>query len=132
MTKKRLFIFSGGASVILVLLNYIGTFSLCGGREYNACMDIIFDAMLILFPVIPLFLFSLITIKMREEIFQYWWKFARFLIPASMLTILISPSYTHNWMFPIEKGTVALASSAFFLIASLFIIAHKSLQSGKK
>lgn len=122
MTKKRILIFAGIVSVILMVLNYIGTFNLCGGKIYGVCMDILFDLIMFFVPIIPLFIFSLITYLMRENVFQLWWRFARVWIPISMLAILISPSNSHNWMFPIEKGTVAFVSSVLFTIISLILI----------
>lgn len=132
MTKKRLLITTGFLSLFFIVLDRIGTFHLCGGKEYNSCVDIAYNLIVISFPIIPLFLFSLITFKMREEIFQPWWKFARVWIPVSMLAILISPSSSSNFIFPIEKGTVAFFSSALFVVISLVIIARQSLQLRKK
>lgn len=77
---------------------------------------------LILLPTIPLFIFSLVTYKMREKVFQAWWNFARIWIPISMLAILLSPSSTHNWMFPIEKGSVVFFSSILFILVSVILI----------
>ena len=122
MTKKRLLVITGIASIFLVAFNFIGTFNLCGGREYSVCMDVVFNIFMILFPIIPLFLFSLITYKMQDSVFQAWWRFARIWIPISMLAILVSPSNTHNWMFPIEKGTVAFFSAVLFVVISLILI----------
>lgn len=122
MTKKRILVFTGIVSVLLAVLNYIGTFNLCGGQTYGVCMDIIFDLIMLFVPIILLFIFSLITYSMKENVFQSWWKFARIWIPISMFAILISPSNSHNWMFPVEKGTVAFFSSALFLIISLILI----------
>ncbi|NLC31443.1 MAG: hypothetical protein GX765_05340 [Candidatus Moranbacteria bacterium] len=122
MTKKRLLVITGIASIFLVAFNFIGTFNLCGGREYSVCMDVVFNIFMILFPIIPLFLFSLITYKMQDNVFQAWWRFARIWIPISMLAILVSPSNTHNWMFPIEKGTVAFFSAVLFAVISLILI----------
>lgn len=113
---------SGLISIALIIFNEIGTFKLCGGQSYGDCMDMLSDAMLIFFPIIPLFIFSLITYKMRDEIFQSWWRFARIWVPISMILILLTPSYTHNWMFPIMKSNVALLLSAIFIIASLIKI----------
>ncbi|NTW27568.1 MAG: hypothetical protein HGA36_04545 [Candidatus Moranbacteria bacterium] len=131
MTKKNVLLISGIISLALIFVNAIGTFRLCGGREYGICMDVVFNIIEILLPIIPLFIFSLITFKMQDKIFQAWWKFARIWVPLSMLAILISPSYTHNWMFPIEKGTVSFFSSTLFIIASTILIAHQSYKSRK-
>ena len=72
-------------------------------------------------PFVFLLLFSLITFRMREETFNAWWKLARIWIPVSMLAIIISPSYANNWMFPIEKGNVAVFLSLAFIIASTLV-----------
>ena len=74
---------------------------------------------------IPLFLFSLITYKMREEVYQAWFRFVCWWIPLSVLLIFIAPEYSHDWLYPIEKGSVALLTSAIFLIVSLLIIVAK-------
>jgi len=39
-----------------------------------------------------------------------------------MLAILIAPEYSSDWMYSIEKGTVAFATSALFALVSLIII----------
>ena len=125
MNKKKLAIVTGILSVVLVTLNFIGTFRLCGAKDYGSCMDVFYNIIINLFPIIPLFIFSLITYKMREEVYQTWWKFARVWIPASMLAILIAPSYANNWMFPIEKGNVAAFFSLVFVVSSILIIASR-------
>jgi len=41
--------------------------------------------------LIPIFIFSLITYKMREEVFQSWWRFVRWFAPVIILvTFLIN------------------------------------------
>jgi len=111
---KKALVISGIVSMVLIIFNIIVTFHLCGGRDYGVCMDVVFDIVIVLFPIIPLFIFSLVTYLMKESVFQAWWRFARVWILASMLAILVSPSNSHNWMFPIEKGTVAF-SHLYFL-----------------
>jgi hypothetical protein len=128
--KTKLFFTSGIISVVLILINYIGTYKTC--NDIFECTEILYAAMIVLFPIIPLFIFSLITYKMREEIFEIWWKFARIWIPVSMLAILIAPSYTHNWILPIVKGTVAFASVVLFVIISLALIIWQSNKERKK
>jgi len=84
------------------------------------------------FPTIPLFIFSLITYKMKDQVFQSWWKFARVRILVSMLPILISPSYSYALMFPLEKGVVALFFSAIFVGISTILIVYQSFSLRKK
>ncbi|MBP6929447.1 MAG: hypothetical protein KBB77_00765 [Candidatus Moranbacteria bacterium] len=130
MTKKSVLFVSGTVTIILIILDRLGTFRLCGANEYGSCMDVLYSAIIFFLPIIPLFLFSLITYKMSEEVFQDWWRLARIFIPLAMFLILITPAYTHNWMFPVVKGTVAVALSGLFVIISLFRItlAHRRLK----
>ena len=101
------------------------SFSYICDRAHDDSMVYVF------FLFIPLFIFSLITYKMREGIFESWWKFARIWIPLSMLAVIISPSYG-NWMIPIEKGTVAFALSVLFVIISLVLIIWQSVKERRK
>jgi len=123
-TKKWILLGSGSLTVILLLVNWIGTFKLCGANEYGSCMDTLASTMITFFPIIPLFIFSLITYKMRKEVFNTWRIFAAVGAPLSMLAILIAPEYGNSFI-PVEKGTVALFSSLLFSIISLGIILWK-------
>jgi hypothetical protein len=66
---------------------------------------------------------------MREEVYQAWFRFARWWIPLSMVLILISPEYSGDWMYPITKGTVAFLTSGIFIVVSVLIIFVKLLRS---
>lgn len=115
---------------MLLVVNFIGTYKVCS--NIFECTELLVASMLILFPIIPLFLFSLITYKMSETVFQDWWRFARIFIPLAMFLILITPAYTHNWMFPVVKGTVAVTLSALFVLISIIriILVHRRLKQG--
>ena len=135
MTRKIIVLLSGLFGAGLAAIIYKGTYFWCdllikNGHE-SGCPFVMSDIKFILFPIIPLFIFSLITYKMQEEVFQFWWKFARVWIPLSMLGILLSPSYSSNWMFPIEKGNVALFSMILFAIVSVSMIAYKHFELKK-
>lgn len=123
MKKKKLVIGSlFGVAILIVFL----IVSIEGWCNFNfLCQRPHDDSVaLILFPIVPLFIFSLITFKMREEIWETWWKFARVWTPLSMLVILFSPS-TGNWMIPIEKGSVAFVSMCTFAFISIVLILMK-------
>ena len=83
-------------------------------------------------PIIPLFFFSLITYKMRDEVFRAWLRFAYAWIPLSLLLIFLAPEYTYDWMYPVVKGTVAFFSSLLFACISLIIILVSWLRSRSK
>src|SRR3989344_3055223 len=120
ISKKTLLWSSGIITAILIILNWIGTFKLCGGQEYGQCMDFSYSLIIGFFPVIPLFILSFITYKMREEVYRAWLRFSYVWIPLSMILIFLAPQYASDWMFPIEKGTVAFFSSLLLIIWKYF------------
>jgi hypothetical protein len=90
-------------------------------------MDCIFrwhNTLLVFLPVLPLFLLSLITYKLRDEVFIRWMKFARWWVPMTMFFILIAPGVSGG-LAPLDKGRVGFFFSLLFLVISLVLIAWK-------
>lgn len=100
-------------------MNYVGR---CGMISNVIAYTVAYIA-----PLIAMLIFSLLTYWMRDNVYQAWFKFARWAIPLSMLLIFLAPEYSHDWMYPIEKGTVAFFSSVIFSILSIIIIGTKYL-----
>lgn len=125
--KKIVLLISFVFSLLLFIISIKGTYYYCGG-VYGRCVEMLHLFSLVFFPILPLFLFSLITYFMREEIFQAWWRFARVWVPASMVAILLAPAYASDWMFPIDKGRVAFFFSVVFVIVSLILIIREKLR----
>lgn len=119
--KKIVLIISFIFSLFLFIISIKGTYYYCGG-VYGICVEMFHLFSLVFFPILSLFLFSLVTYFMREEIFQVWWKFARVWIPLSMIAIILAPSYASDFMFPVDKGRVAFFASSLFLLTSLILI----------
>ena len=125
--KNILICTSGVIFILLVIIGSVGTYNLCNSN--GQCINVLHNFFLHFLPFSVLFIFALITYWMREEIYRAWFKFARWWIPLSMILILISPEYSHDWMYRIEKGTVAFATSLLFVIVSLIIIITKLASS---
>lgn len=91
--KKIIF----GASIFGTLILYsffhtreLGICELYCGSAIDKYQDIFF-----IFPIV--FLFSLITFRLRESVFLAWWKFARLAIPLIFITsFIISLELHHN------------------------------------
>ncbi len=134
--KKTLAIFIGGfvLQVILVLFAYSNLFESC--YDNLPCREGFLSLVTIISPYthlfIPLFIFSFVTYRMREEIYQAWFRFTRWWIPLSMLAIFIAPEYSNDWLYPIEKGGVALAVIVVFCTVSILIIGVKYASIRKK
>ena len=129
LTKKVVLYLSGIIAMGLVIIGTFGTYALCNSNEL--CINILHQLFLHFLPFGLVFLFSLITYWMREKVYQAWFRFARWWIPLSMLLILISPEYSGDWMYPIEKGSVALLTCTLFGIVSILIIAVKLLRPNR-
>src|SRR3989338_9979434 len=90
-TKKKVLIISASYPIffgVIFLLSQVCQFGTwCSVSENSALGLIIF----ILFPLLPVFLFSLITYKLHQEVFDHWMKFALWATPLLMvLTFLIN------------------------------------------
>jgi hypothetical protein len=129
MNKKILLIVSGLVSILVIAIgNTELTYDYCASAD-TPCVDLVYDIVLTFVPIIPLFILSLITYKMRDEVYRAWLRFAYVWIPLSMLLIFLAPEYSADWMFPIVKGTVAFFSSLLFAGISLILIIYKYFAS---
>jgi len=89
----------------------------------------------LLAPLILLVPFSLLTYKMREEVFRAWLHFAYWWIPLSIvLTLLASGGSGGGFGIPnvFDQEFVAFVFSVLFAIISLVIILWKYLATRKK
>src|SRR3989338_3458221 len=87
-TKIILLAVSGIISVLLLVLNHVGTENLCVWSGWDtAYISKWFDIIITFTPILPLFLFSLITFFMREHVFRNW---ARFALPGVALSMLLT------------------------------------------
>jgi len=121
-TKRNVFIFSliGGGIFLFFLLALLYNF--CGPYR-SVCKDIYG---VIVYPFSPfpfVFLFSLITYKMRDEVFQAWWRFARFFVPVIMLVTFLINSRSRSGGMGIS-GAIAGSFDMFIigLFYAIFII----------
>jgi hypothetical protein len=143
MTKKIVLWSSGVISFIILILNYVGTYNLCrvqnGGVKFldtlsslftYGCTDFLYDIIIIFEIFLPLFLLSLITYKMRDEIFRTWMKFTYVWVPLTLILVFIAPEYQNSWLPIYEKGFVSFVMSFLFLLISLIliIVRHISLK----
>lgn len=113
--KKNVLWISSIVIMLLLFIAYIQNGDICYSRSWcNNLWDTINIVSEIILIFIPIFFFSLITYKMREEVFQSWWRFARWFVPVIMLvTFLVNSQGRSGGM-----GISGVISSSF----NLFII----------
>lgn len=133
LTKKKVLLIGLlGTTIFFSPYLYNQTFG-CYGSSSFFCSSLyeIVAIITILFPF--LMLFSIITYKMKNEIFDAWRNFSTWFIPLSAFIILIAPEDHTSFIAPSTK-TMAMGTFLFlYFFISLAIIARKSYQlRGKK
>jgi hypothetical protein len=110
-------------SVLLISLAYVFYFVaaflislVCEADRCRIHDDSILGWLLLYFIfLIPVFIFSLITYKMREEVFRAWWRFALWFVPVIMLVTFLFNSQNRG------GGMVATMAGGFdILIIGIF------------
>ncbi len=139
--KKNITITSVIAAVILLVWGSIGNVKLCGIDTFGhwllvtlldwGCIETLWNIGILLLPILPVALFSLITYKMREDIFIVWINFAKWWIPLTIFLTLIAPASDSSFL-PVNKGSVAFVMTALFSALSFCIIIAKWARKEKK
>lgn len=126
MSKTNILIVSSIGSLLFLLFLFAKDLGFCAFVS-SSCADMFDPIAENLLVFVVLLLFSLITYKMRDEVYRAWLRFSYFWIPLSMVLILLSPEYSGGYipLYSITKSSVAFVSSLLFVIISLTIIAWK-------
>lgn len=130
LTKKNVLIISSFFSLVFLVLLFLVIENLCGIYSRD-CKNIFGFTTGFVFPFPIVFLFSLITYKMRDEVFQAWIKIARWWVLASILLVLIMPSDNGPFL-PLDKGHVAVLMSVLFTTASIVSILEVTVRLRSK
>lgn len=118
--RKILVVGTGIVSVSTGLALYFSE-SICSASNIT-CIDTL---VLLLSPVLPAFIFSLITYFMRDAVHKAWARFSLVFVPVSMLLILITPESGGGGFGPsisFGKGDTAFLASVLFVLISMGII----------
>ena len=105
ISKKIVLNFSAVLTIIILSVFYFGTYALC--RNVDSCANLLHYLVVYFLFTFPLFLLSLITYKMRDEVYRAWFKFAQVWVVLSIYLVIISPEYGGG-LIPIDKGRVSL------------------------
>lgn len=124
-TKKRVFV----SSLIILVLGYFAVYapSFCysaykGGIPVICLEDIGFILFYCAFSVLVI---SILTYKMRDEVFRAWISFTKWGVPLQIFLALIFPVSGGGYLISIDKQFAAIILSILFVIISLILIAWK-------
>lgn len=124
MTKKNVFLLAIGGTIIFFLSAFQKEIGFCG-HIYNNCWDII-DLIWPPFMIfLPFAFLSLLTYRMRDEIFRAWTAFAVWWVPLSMFVTFIAPEEIRGSISVPVKWPIAVLCAGVFLLVSLVIILWK-------
>ncbi len=127
-TKKNVLIISifGSIFFILEILFLIGHF--CAPSINEDCRsinDMIDQITSVSSWFLILFLFSLITYKLRNEVFMVWRNFSLWFIPLAMFLMLITPDHGGGMLLPTGRAIVGMILPFLYVLISLIIIGWK-------
>ncbi len=114
-TKKNVFFFGLIGTTILAVMTYLSTSGIC--YHNDACLNFFeefrpWNFMSYIFFAPPLFLLSLITYKMKDEVFRAWWDFAWW---WSLLIVGVTFLLTHAQ----GGGTLGMNQDFTFFVLSI-------------
>ncbi|MDO8520891.1 MAG: hypothetical protein Q7S52_02135 [bacterium] len=96
LTKKNVLIAGLAGVLLFIMAMFPVDLGICGENSYY-CRKNLDAAELLLIPFVVFVFFSLITYKMRNEVFEHWIKFAIWGVPALIiLTYLILGGASHG------------------------------------
>jgi hypothetical protein len=121
MNKKLLvLIIAATGTLFLLIMRYTEFVEYCDNVFLKNCLgNFEFVHNVLLFAPVVLF-FSLLTYKMRDSVFTYWWKFARVGVPITLLIVtVVNLELHHN---PAGEMQGILDVPFLFLVNAIFII----------
>ncbi|MFA5652071.1 MAG: hypothetical protein WC933_01785 [Candidatus Paceibacterota bacterium] len=94
--------------------------------------DSAFPFLLVYFSV-PIFIFSLITYFLKDEIFKTWSKFTYVWVAISIILTLITPGGSGSFFVSLwDQQMTAIVMSGLFIFVSIIIVIFKVATSNKK
>lgn len=136
LTKKRVFLISLVGVLVITALALLQKGDFCYNNPWcNKLWDTINFIGYSSYPFVPLFLLSLISFFLREEVFRAWLRFTYWWLPVYIIAVyFVASNSSGGFGIPnvFDQQTVSFIFSGLFLIISLVIITIKSLTSPKE
>lgn len=123
MGKKRNIYIIPGLSLLISALS----FSICYSPLEYICYPSQFEGIMlgIFFFASAIFVFSIILIFFRDEVFRSWFRFTKYFIPIALVLILISPNSSGGFLVgfggPDKEETTYWMTLIFSLVSIILI-----------
>lgn len=132
-SKKQLILGSLAGTLGFLVTGMSRQISICPSASYSDCAALWDSIAETLTLFLPLFVFSLITYKMPENISRIWMYFALPWTALSIILAFLTPEYSGGGFGPsisFGKSDVALIMSSLFCLISTLIIGGMYLRIG--
>ncbi len=117
-TKKKALVVSAAYTVFFITVFLVG--ELCNSTWCRIHDDDPLGLIFFIFlPLLPTLLLSLLTYKMRDEVFRAWWDFARWFVPVIIAVTLYIGSIGSEGRYPGANGA---SLSVYYIYQSQFFI----------
>ncbi len=129
MTKKNVLYLLLTATLILLVVFFEN--EICGFSKCSMHFDKLPYLFIFASPAALPLLFSLITYKMKEEVFQAWRNFSYWWIPLTMFLTLITPD-SNSVIMSWGKEVPAMGMTLLYVLISIIIILRTWLKTRKE
>ena len=126
MTKTKTLIISASALALSFFVDYLYKKNWISGDVTELILPTLF------FFALPLLILSLITYKMRDEVYRAWLRFAYWWIPVSLVFIYLAGGWSGGGFgIPnvLDQESVSIIFASLFVLISLLLIAWKYFTS---
>ncbi len=127
-TRKIIFIIGLVGLVLHLASRFDVSLGICNSYA-SKCNDKAYILTIFSFIFIAVFIFFLITFKLKDSVFNTWRNFSVWAIPACLIIVSFFPTNTYGLdVVPMVKGTVAMFLTILYSAISLILIIYKSLK----
>jgi hypothetical protein len=134
-TKKIILALGVAGTTYLVALTLLSTTHFCPGNQTCTGLFIQFSPWSLanyIFFTFPLFVLSLITYKMKDEVFRAWWNFARWWVPVIIAATFLLNNASGGGTLGMDKDFTAFILIILYsvlIVTSLVKIARAYLKT---
>jgi len=133
MNSKKIVLFTALVTLLIVALIILAdiiygycprTYIDATGTQYcgKSVSDFVPEILMLIgfFVSLPIFFLSLLTYRMKEEVFHAWWNFARWWVPIMVIAVLLALDRSDSFLPPLfSKVNVGLLFGGVFIVVSL-------------
>ena len=125
MAKKTTLLASFLFVVFWIVVDRLSLLRYCGEVAHTFCRQILSDVMFASIIILPVFIFSLLTYFLKEEIFRAWFRFTYLWVLFSFIVIFASTDHSGGLLGISDQEAFGIITWVLYILISLIIIGWK-------